>query len=189
MTTAYGVEGVTDELIEAIQASGVVRVLIAFDRDDAGERGAAKLAERLMALGIDCFRVVFPKGMDANEYAAKVQPAAKSLGLLVRKAEWMGKGQAPKREAAEPEVITSCDHLPPVVPSSAADAVPKDKPAAEEEAPTLPAAAIPAHRPPTRPRMSASVRPCSSSARAATPGAGACAACRRTWLWACSRSM
>ncbi len=133
VTSAYGVEGVTDELMEAIQASGVVRVLIAFDRDEAGERGAAKLAERLQAIGIDCFRVVFPKGMDANEYAAKVQPAAKSLSLLIRKAEWMGKGQAPNREAAEPVDL----------PSSAADAVPLPTPAAEEETPALPAAAMP----------------------------------------------
>jgi DNA primase catalytic core len=143
VTSAYGVEGVTDELVEAIQAGGIKRVLIAFDRDDAGERGAAKLAERLQGLGIDCFRVVFPKGMDANEYAAKVQPAAKSLGLLVRKAEWMGKGQPPKREAVEPELATERDHVPPAgLPSSAA-AVAPPKPAAEEEAPALPAAAVP----------------------------------------------
>ena len=143
VTSAYGVEGVTDELIEAVQASGVARVLIAFDRDDAGERGAAKLAKRLQGIGIDCFRVVFPKGMDANEYALKVTPAAKSLGLLIRKAEWMGKGAAPKREHVEPEVVASCDHLAPAVPSSAADAAPPPKPAAEEETPSLPAAVMP----------------------------------------------
>lgn len=146
VTSAYGVEGVTDELIEAIKAAGVARVLIAFDRDEAGERGAAKLAERLQAIGIDCFRVVFPKGMDANEYAAKVQPAAKSLGLLVRKAEWMGKGQAPKRDAVEPLEVARCDiksSNPSAVPSSAADATPPTKPAAEEEVPALPAAAVP----------------------------------------------
>jgi len=34
-----------------------------------------------------------PKGMDANEYALKVRPAAKSLGVLLNKAEWLGKGQ------------------------------------------------------------------------------------------------
>jgi DNA primase len=148
VTSAYGIEGVTDELIEAICASGARRVLIAFDRDDAGERGAAKLADRLMALGIDCFRIVFPKGMDANEYAAKVQPAAKSLGLLVRKAEWMGKGQAPQRNAVEPEVVAVCDHLPPASSLAAGvDVVPAAKPAAEEktpaETPALPAAAMP----------------------------------------------
>jgi DNA primase len=107
VTSAYGIEGVTDELVEAIQAAGIKRVLIAFDRDEAGERGAAKLAERLQGLGIDCLRVVFPKGMDANEYATKVTPAAKSLGLLIRKAEWLGKGQAPRREGVEPEVVTA----------------------------------------------------------------------------------
>jgi DNA primase len=135
VTSAYGIEGVTDELIDAIKAAGVARVLIAFDRDDAGERGAAKLAERLMVLGIDCFRIVFPKGMDANEYAVKVQPAAKSLGLLIRKAEWMGKGAAPKREHIKPVEITGCD-----LKADATSAAPL---AAKEEAPALPAAAVP----------------------------------------------
>jgi DNA primase len=53
----------------------VRRVLIAFDRDEAGERGAQKVAERLMNVGIECYRIQFPKGMDANEYACKVLPA------------------------------------------------------------------------------------------------------------------
>jgi DNA primase len=135
VTSAYGVEGVTDELIEAIKASGVARVLIAFDRDEAGERGAAKLAERLQAIGIDCFRVVFPKGMDANEYACKVQPAAKSLGLLIRKAEWMGKGVAPSRDHTEPSKVANCDLKP--LDEQATSL------AAKEEAPALPAAALP----------------------------------------------
>ena len=42
----------------------------------------AKVAQALMAVGIECFRVQFPKGMDANEYACKVQPADKALALL-----------------------------------------------------------------------------------------------------------
>jgi DNA primase catalytic core len=98
VTSAYGVEGATEELI-ALLTSPVDgrprRVLIAFDRDEAGDRGAVKVAERLMATGVDCYRVQFPKGMDANEYAVKVTPAAKSLGILLRKAQWMGKGDAP----------------------------------------------------------------------------------------------
>ena len=44
--------------------------------------------------------------------ASKVTPAAKSLGLLIRKAQWLGKGQAPERGQVEPELITSCDQLP-----------------------------------------------------------------------------
>lgn len=98
VTAAYGVEGLTDDHLATFRRLGVRRVLIAFDRDDAGERGADKAAERLMAEGIECYRVQFPKGMDANEYALKVTPADKSLGLLIRKAVWLGKG-APPAEA------------------------------------------------------------------------------------------
>ena len=32
--------------------------------------------------------MTFPRGMDANEYALKVTPAAKSLGMVIRKAQW-----------------------------------------------------------------------------------------------------
>lgn len=97
VTAAYGVEGFTDELLAAFKAHGTRRVLIAYDRDEAGERAADKLAQRLMADGIECWRIQFPKGMDANEYALKMQPAAQALGLLIRKAVWMGQGDAPKR--------------------------------------------------------------------------------------------
>jgi DNA primase catalytic core len=94
VTAAYGVEGLTEDHLAAFKRCGTHRVLIAFDRDDAGERGAQKVAERLMAEGIECYRIHFPKGMDANEYALKVTPAEKSLGLLIRKAVWLGTGQA-----------------------------------------------------------------------------------------------
>ena len=101
VTAAYGIEGFTEEHVEALKRHGTARVLIAYDRDDAGERGAAKVAEVLMAQGIECFRIQFPKGMDANECALKVQPATKSLGLLIRKAVWLGKGAAPTQPSAE----------------------------------------------------------------------------------------
>ncbi|MGH8077339.1 MAG: CHC2 zinc finger domain-containing protein, partial [Lysobacter sp.] len=97
VTAAYGVNGFTEEMLAAFQQHGIERVLIAFDRDDAGNQAADALAEKLTAAGIECFRVLFPKGMDANEYALRVQPATKSLGLVLRKAEWMGKGRAPAR--------------------------------------------------------------------------------------------
>ena len=102
VTAAYGVSGFTDELLQAFKAHGTRRVLIAYDRDEAGERAAEALAPRLMAEGIECWRIQFPKGMDANEYALKMQPADKALGLLIRKAQWMGNGAAPARAPAEP---------------------------------------------------------------------------------------
>jgi DNA primase len=85
-TAAYGTNGFTDELLQAMKSCGTERVLLAFDRDDAGDQAAEKLATRLGGEGISCFRVQFPRGMDANEYALKVTPAAQSLGVLLRSA-------------------------------------------------------------------------------------------------------
>jgi DNA primase len=48
VTAAFGVEGFTEEHAALFRASGVERVIIAFDRDRAGDAGAVKLAERLM---------------------------------------------------------------------------------------------------------------------------------------------
>jgi DNA primase len=95
VTSAYGVHGLTDEILAALMDCGCRRVLIAFDRDEAGERAAAELAPRLQAQGLDVFRLQFPKGMDANAYALSVQPAAKSLGVVIRSALWWGNGTPP----------------------------------------------------------------------------------------------
>ena len=102
VTTSYGAGVFTDEMAAAMKRHGTERVLIAYDRDEPGERGAEQVTERLIAAGIEAWRVQFPKGMDANEYALKVQPAAKSLGVTVRKALWLGKGAAPERSEIAP---------------------------------------------------------------------------------------
>src|SRR5580658_7884916 len=93
VTASYGVNGFTADHRAAFERHGIKRVYIAYDRDDAGDKAAAKLAEELIEMGVECFRVQFPKGMDANEYALKVTPAAKSLGVLLHRAAWLGKGQ------------------------------------------------------------------------------------------------
>jgi post-segregation antitoxin (ccd killing protein) len=95
VTSCYGVNGFTEELLAALKSCGAQRILIAFDRDEPGDRAAETLAKRLMAEGLDCFRLQFPKGMDANEYACAVKPAEKSLGLLIRAAQWLGSGAKP----------------------------------------------------------------------------------------------
>jgi DNA primase catalytic core len=97
VTAAYGVEGFTADHLAAFKRYGTGRVLIAYDRDAAGDAAASALAKRLAAEGLACYRVLFPKGMDANAYALKVAPAAKSLGVVLRAAEWLGQGPAPAR--------------------------------------------------------------------------------------------
>jgi DNA primase catalytic core len=111
VTASYGIEGFTDEHLAAFQRHGLKRVLIAYDADAAGDSAADKLAQRLIAAGFDCYRCRFPKGSDANQYALDVTPAAKSLGLVIRQAEWMGHGVAPKRAAVEPHAVVDVPAL------------------------------------------------------------------------------
>jgi DNA primase len=93
VTASYGVEGFTADHLALFKQCGIQRVLIAYDRDEAGEKAAEKLAVRLNEAGLDAYRIIFPKGMDANEYALKVAPASKSLGVAIRSAQWLGKGK------------------------------------------------------------------------------------------------
>jgi DNA primase catalytic core len=106
VTTSYGVEGFTADHSSVFKQHRIERVLIAYDRDEAGEKAAQKLADQLTSEGLDCYRILFPKGLDANEYALKVGPPAKSLGVAIRSAQWMGKGKPkPFMTAAESSAV------------------------------------------------------------------------------------
>jgi DNA primase catalytic core len=137
VTTAYGVEGFTEEIEDALVLAKTERVLIAFDRDEAGERGAAKVAERLMARGVDCRRVLFPHGQDANEYARKVQPADKALAVLLNAAQWLGKASPSLNAALAPAPSSLAASLAAPVPALA---TPPVEAAKERVAPNAPAA-------------------------------------------------
>jgi DNA primase catalytic core len=137
VTASYGIEGFTADHLAAFKQHGTRRVLIAYDRDEAGDRAAEKLAEKLIAEGLECYRVQLPHGMDANEYALKVQPAAKSLGLVIRKAVWLGKGPAPAESPGQQieHAPTTTDITPlaaSVAAPSVAEATPPDNPLADE---------------------------------------------------------
>ncbi|TAJ03081.1 DNA primase [Pectobacterium versatile] len=110
VTAAYGVNGFTDEMRQAFIRHGVKQVLIAFDNDAAGDEGAEKLASSLVADGITPFRVVFPAGMDANEYLCKVSEPEQAFRAAVEGAMAMGEAvstepeSVPQRKAApQPE--------------------------------------------------------------------------------------
>jgi DNA primase catalytic core len=103
VTCLFGTEGFTDELWDELRK--VQRIRIAYDADDAGERAAQRDTERFRQHGIEVFRVKFPHGMDANEYACKVKPADKSLALLMNAATWQGAGARPPTPPAPPKHV------------------------------------------------------------------------------------
>jgi DNA primase len=114
VSSSYGTNGFTSEMLAALKAHAIERVLIAYDRDPAGDAGAEELAALLIKEGFEVLRVLFPKGMDANEFACKMSPPEKALGLVVRQAQWIGTGRA------------------------AVPAAPQEQPAPAQETPNLP---------------------------------------------------
>lgn len=151
VTASFGVNGFTDDHLAALREHKTERVLIAYDRDEAGDAAAATLVKQLLSEGIECYRIQFPKGMDANEYALKVTPAAKSLGVVIRKAEWLGSGTPrtsrdamPKATAVSREEGASASALPVDLPLAAAveeETAAKEKLAVDAE--PLPASPVP----------------------------------------------
>ena len=157
VTASYGIEGFTADHLATFKRHGTQRVLIAYDRDEAGDRAAEKLAGQLTAAGLDAYRIQFPKGMDANEYAMKVTPAPKSLSLVIRKAQWLGKGEAPttripptvttpaavvNEEAAKEEISAPAQIAPVIVAASVTK--PEVVDTDPEPTPALPASPLPA---------------------------------------------
>ena len=91
VTCSYGTNGFTDELLQCFIDKNIKRVLIAYDRDSAGNEASEKLVKQLNKNNIEVYRILFPKNTDANEYVMQVQPAQKALSLVIRKAEPIGK--------------------------------------------------------------------------------------------------
>ncbi len=144
VTASYGVEGFTDAHLAAFQQHGIERVLIAYDADDAGNRAAAELARRLVAAGIGCYRLRFPRGMDANEYALKVTPASESLGVVIRSAEWLGEGAAPAGQQEENDTCIQTIESPPSAENSSVQVLPLAAALAPAASPvTTPAIEVP----------------------------------------------
>jgi hypothetical protein len=169
VTASYGVNGFTADHRAAFERHGTERVYIAYDRDEAGDKAAAKLAEQLMEMGVECFRVEFPKGMDANAYALKVTPAAKSLGVMLNRAAWLGKGQRPAQRAEAPVMVPEPMLEP--LPAKAKAAAKEKTIGAEVPEPEPIAAPIPATMPVEAPAVAAPTEDVFSLAAVPVPAA------------------
>jgi DNA primase catalytic core len=155
VTASYGVGGFTAEHLAAFKERGVERVLVAYDRDDAGDEAAARLAERLGGEGIECSRVLFPAGTDANELITSVEDPAGALAELVQAAVPLGSATVPAHRptSIEPE---------PAVPDPAP---------AEQDGSGGKEAPVP-DRPVERPVSSPAAEPLTPSTSSGTPVAG-----------------
>jgi DNA primase len=156
VTTSFSAKPLSEELLAALVAAKTRRVLIAFDRDEAGDRGAAEVASQLSEYGIEAARVLFPHGQDVNSYALAVTPPEKSLGVLLRAAVPLGE-VAPKTTKAKvsPEVSADAAASPSLdAPSAPAPSSLAAKAASEAATPARGETTSPTV-PPTRPEEAA----------------------------------
>ncbi|GAB3851812.1 hypothetical protein GCM10028801_01910 [Nocardioides maradonensis] len=141
VTATYGTDGWTSDHQHAIEKHGIGRVLIAFDADEAGDRGATALAEQLSESGVETFRVQLPRGTDVNQIAMEADDPSEVLGRFLRKATWLDTARpAPSQPPAAvvPPGLDSPAHVvEPVQPEPVA--VPAAPPAVEPDAEEEPA--------------------------------------------------
>ena len=113
VTASFGVNGFTDDILNAFVRNNIKRILIAYDNDDAGNKGADELSNQLQQQNFETFRIrVTPTAKDINGYAriagqgtAKHDNAQNWLGLLIRNATWLGKGNKPELTTPLPEIF------------------------------------------------------------------------------------
>jgi DNA primase catalytic core len=148
VTALHGTDGLTPERLELLKRFKVECLLIAYGNTEADNGAASALAERLLAEGFGCFRIVFQAGMDASDCAQQSKQPAKRLGALIRGAAWLGKGKAP---SIQETTSTGDDMEPPA-------AVPTETVAAEATTPCVCEQPSCAQEPPPRPDT-ASVEP------------------------------
>lgn len=118
-----GPDGWPDDLAERLHAGGVTRALLAMARTDEGDADAATLAADLAAVGIECFRVVFPRGGDAVMVAAEADVASDALAELLREATWLAAPATSTTAPSSPRDGVDREHpsVSPVPPAPRAD--------------------------------------------------------------------
>jgi hypothetical protein len=152
VTLFMGPDGLGDDLLALLKGGGRTTVLLAWRRDSEGEKAADMVAAKLLAHGLGCYRVQFPAGMDANDYARAAADAPKALGQVLRQAIWLGKGQGPDLDLwpvmATPEPTLPRDRTPEIAVSATE----------EPMLPALPEIVSPEPPPPATPDVPADVK-------------------------------
>jgi DNA primase len=140
VTATFGKTGFTDEIFQKFIKSDTKRCYISFDNDsknDPNDNAAMAAANRLMAQGIECFRIEYPlNANDTNAYAMMLKDGNGSahgpLQMLINKATWLGKqaggmrletggNAAPKEETIVEQLSSTASPAPSEPEASASD--------------------------------------------------------------------
>jgi hypothetical protein len=92
VTCTFGPDALTDDHLMAFADFGVRRVLVCNEA----------IAPKLLTAGVEVFLLRFPPNVEANKYARGFRDPARALGAVIRRAEWIGKGNRPSSIGGEP---------------------------------------------------------------------------------------
>lgn len=86
VVATLGLRAFSDADLETFARNGTSRVYIAFDNTPGGDRAARLVAQTLSLIGTEALRIIFPPGMDANEFACANGSPASAFAALIRAA-------------------------------------------------------------------------------------------------------
>ena len=116
VTASYGVNGFTTEHLEAMKAYGTERVLIAYDRDEAGDRAAGELAKKLAGEGITAFRVRLPARPRRQRLRLQGAAGEPVAGGAAARGRVHGRARCVARPVSVPARPPSAPSPPPPIP-------------------------------------------------------------------------
>ncbi len=76
VTCLFGAQGLPVDFLPVLQGSGVERLVLCLDDDEAGRRAALRLTGQLEAAGLSCRSVALGQGRDPNQVLTEEGPAA-----------------------------------------------------------------------------------------------------------------
>jgi len=89
VVASLSANGLKDDLLQKIVTSGVRRVYVAFDNDNAGNSSASSLSEKFIEKKIESYRITFDENSDANDLLRKsenIDSAKEKMTELLEKA-------------------------------------------------------------------------------------------------------
>ncbi len=123
VTCSYGVNGFTEAHWALVNEVKPRRIVLCYDNDDPGNAAAAKLAEQLIAKGINVVRAKLPPGKDINDIARNNKDAQVALAIALETGGEANLPPPPSSPASTPTAIEATKKesqpTPAVIPTEA----------------------------------------------------------------------
>ncbi len=93
VSVAFGVDGLTQDIKDAIQHYEIKKVTLAFPQGEAEGKILDECLAILTESGVECYRSIFPAGLTVNDFARQVDNPEEALAEKVRQVEWLSNGE------------------------------------------------------------------------------------------------